>query len=123
MLKLKTKTEFQVPFERGVKSVIVRMITSNFSLIDINNIKVEGYYYFLDENNLVRKLSDFGENSFKQWSEIEQIENAMLGPLESNVSLKSNILQRLKELTFMQLQQESGENYGTTASDWEEDLD
>lgn len=126
MLKLKTKTEFQVPHERGMKSVIVRMIISHFSMIDINNIKLEGYYYFLDEEGNIVKLinSDFGQNAMKQWSDIEVLENADIVPVfESNKNLKSNLLQRLKELTMLQLQQEAGENYGTIASDWEEDTE
>lgn len=126
MLKLKTKTEFQVPHDRGVKSVIVRMIISHFSMIDINNIKLEGYYYFLDEQGNAVKLpnSDFGQNAMKQWSDIEALENAnIVSVFESTKNLKSNLLQRLKELTLIQLQQEAGENYGTIVSDWEEDIE
>lgn len=126
MLKLKTKTEFLVPDGRGTKSVIVRMITSHFSMVDINNVKVEGYYYYLDENNNSIKLpnSDFGQTSMKQWDDIEALENAGIVPVfTSDKNLKSNLLQRLKELTMLQLQQEAGENYGTVASDWEEDIE
>lgn len=128
MLKLKTKIEFLVPDGRGTKSVIVRMIVSHFSLIDINNIKLEGYYYFLDENNNPVKLpnSDFGQNSMKLWDDItalENMENSPLADFTTNRNLKSVLIQRLKEVTMLQLQREAGENYGTVASDWEEDLD
>lgn len=123
MLKLKTKTEFLIPDGRGTKSVIVRMITSHFSMVDINNIKVEGYYYYIDENQNIIKLSDFGQNSsMKQWNDIEELENnSLVPPLDSDRNLKANILQRLKELTMLQLEQEGLENYGIPFDEWEED--
>lgn len=128
MLKLKTKTEFLVPDGRSTKSVIVRMITSHFSMVDINNVKVEGYYYYLDEEGNPIKLpnSDFGQNSMKQWHDItslENMENSPLANLSSNRNLQTVLLQRLRELTMLQLHQESGENYGTVADDWEEDTE
>lgn len=124
MLKLRTKTAFNVPDGRGVKSVIVRMITSHFSMLDINNVKVEGYYYYLDENQNVVKLSDFGQNSMKLWDDITALENMEGSPLADFASarnLKSVIIQRLTELTFLQLMQEETANYGTVVSDWEVD--
>lgn len=130
MIKLKTKTPFLVPYGRGTKSVVVRMITSHFSLIDFNNIKVEGYFYYLsDENdiNSVVKLpnSDFGQNSMKRWEDIisiENMENSPLSDLISNRNLKTVLMQRLKEVTMIQLIQEGYENYGTQITDWEDDV-
>lgn len=128
MLKLKTKTEFLVPDGRGTKSVIIRMITSHFSTIDINNVKVEGHYFYLDEaGNTVKILnSDFGQNSLKLWDDItnlENMENSPLADFSSNRNLKTVLLQRLEELTMLQLMQEAGENWGTVASDWIKDND
>lgn len=123
MLKLRTKTVFSVPDCRSTRNVIVRMIVDRLSFIDINNVKTEGYYYFLEEDGTVVKLSDFGQNSFKQWSDIELLENNDIVPeFVSTTNLKANILQRLNELTMLQLHQEAGENYGTIASDWEIDI-
>lgn len=126
MLKLKTKTEFQVAEERGVKSVIIRMITSSISLLDINNVKVEGYYYYINENQEIVKLSDFGVNSLKLWDDItylENIEDSPLSDFSSNRNLKTVFLQRLQELTFLQLKIEETDNYSTLMTDWEIDND
>lgn len=121
MLKLKTKTEFQVIDGRSIKYVIIRMITSHISLLDINNVKVEGYYYYINEEGQVIKLSDFGANSLKLWDDITALENMPESPLldfSSNRNLKTVFMQRLKELTFLQLQIEEMDNYGTIASDF-----
>lgn len=118
MLKLRTKTEFQVPSSRGLKSVIIRMVIDGI-FMDKNNITPQGYYYYLDENNVVVKLDSLGNNSRKEWALIEQIEENMLLPFSDSVHLRANVLQRLKEFTNLQLMQESGENYNTVASDWE----
>lgn len=126
MLKLKTKTEFQVIDGRSIKYVIIRMITSHISLLDINNVKVEGYYYYINEDEQVIKLSDFGTNSLKLWDDITYLENIEDSPLEnfsSNRNLKTVFLQRLQELTFLQLNIEETDNYGTLMTDWEVDND
>lgn len=121
MLKLKTTREFNVPDGRGTKSVIIRMITSHISLMDINNVKVEGYYYYINEDEQIVKLSDFGISSLKMWDEITAIENMEESPLAdfvSNRNLKSVFFQRLQELTFLQLHAEENANYGTVCEDF-----
>jgi hypothetical protein len=101
--------------------VIVRFIIDKIE-IDVNNITAKGYYYYIDENGSIVMLSQLGASSQKQWEMVAQIETTFLGEFESANSLKSVILQRLKEFTNLQLTQENGENYGTIASDWEEDI-
>ena len=119
MLKLKTKTEFKVPTKRGLIFAKVLLIIDKIEL-DNNNIKPTGYYYYLGENNEVVKLDDI--KSLNLWDTILSVEENLLSPLNSSVSLKSNILQRLYEFTMLQLTTETGENYGTTPDDWEFDL-
>jgi hypothetical protein len=119
MLKLKTKTQFKVPTKRGVILSIVRLIIDKIELDD-NNINAIGYYYYIDENYEVVKLDNV--NSFNLWETILSVEQNLLNPLNSSLSLKANILQRLNEFTMLQLTTESGENYGTTPDDWEQDL-
>lgn len=119
MLKLRTKTNFTIPTKRGVIQGIVRLIIERIEL-DNNNIKPVGYYYCLDENNEVVKLDEI--NSLNQWETILSVEENLLNPLDSSFSLKANILQRLNEFTMLQLTTESGENYGTTPDDWENDI-
>jgi hypothetical protein len=116
MLKLRTKTEFDIPTKRGVINGIVYMIVDKIE-VDTNNISPKGYYYYLDENNQPVKLDDI--KGLKEWAIVEQVEQNMLSELTSTVSLQANLQQRLQEFTMLQLQQESGENYGTLASDWE----
>lgn len=119
MLKLKTKTEFSIPTKRGVIQGIVRLIIDKID-VDINNIIAKGYYYHMDENGLIQQLDMI--NTLQQWDNVAISENS-LNQLQSNISLKSNLLQRLNEFTFLQLQLENGENYGTVVSDWEIDLE
>ena len=108
-----------MPTKRGVISVIIRFIIERLE-VDINNITPIGYYYYIDENNLTVKLDNVGDPT--QWEIVESIEDNILEPLNSIVSLKSNVLQRLEEFTMMQLATESGDNYGTTPDDWEKDI-
>jgi hypothetical protein len=119
MLKLRTKTEFPIPLKRGVIQGIVRLIIERLE-IDINNIRAIGYYYYLDENNSVEKLDDI--KSFEQWETILVTEQNLLNPISSQISLEAVLKQRVIEFTMLQLTKESGENYGTTPDDWEEDI-
>jgi hypothetical protein len=119
MKKLRTKTEFSIPTKRGVVSGIVRFIIDKLE-IDINNVRAIGYYYFIDENNEVVKLDEV--STLNLWETVEAIETNLLNPLIDSVSLKANVLQRLGEFTMLQLTTESGENYGTTPDDWEDDI-
>jgi len=43
--------------------------------------------------------------------------------LTSNINIIANVLQRLEEFTDLQQEVEIGENYGTSPSDWEADID
>jgi len=122
MLKLRTKTEFQIPAPRAVKTAIVRLIIDGIFL-DKNNITPKGYYYYIDENGQIIKLDDLGSNAQKQWVIVEQVENNNLPALNNTQNLYANISQRLEEFVMLQLQQESGDNYGTNPSDWEIDTE
>lgn len=119
MLKLRTKIDFTIPTERGVTQGIVRLIIEKREE-DINNIIARGYYYYLDENQTIIKLSDI--STLIPWDTIEVIENNILNPLVSTVNLRACVLQRIEEFTMIKLTEESGENYGTTPDDWEKDV-
>ena len=117
MLKLRTKTEFTAPGDRVNVTTIIRLIIDG-CFIDDNNINPTGYYYYNDENGrLVQKKI----NAMKQWETVEPIEETMPA-LESNVHVRANFKQRLKEFTLMQIMIEATANFGTTDTDWEEDL-
>jgi hypothetical protein len=123
MIKLKTKTEFTIPTERGTKQSIVRLIVHNLQ-IDNNNIKANGYYYYIEIKGEVESvviLSRLGDNSMAQFSKLQYLEENMLPKLNSDSSLKANIMQRLEEITLLQIEQEAKENFGTVASDWEKE--
>ncbi|WP_035677920.1 hypothetical protein [Flavobacterium limnosediminis] len=117
MIRLRTKTKFTVPFERGVRSEFIHLIIERLD-IDALNITPIGYYYFIDENDQVQKLDDIKQNP-KLWEDIEFAELGTLPEMNSMVHLKQNIIQRLTEFTLFQLQMEDGTNYGTSYTDWE----
>jgi len=116
MLKLRTTTEFTVPTERGVTQSIIRMSIDGIEC-DINNIRVKGYYYRID-NDAIIVMSKIDKLILK--SDYEAIE-ANLAALESTTSLFANFNQRLTELTFILLQMEETTNYNTLSTDWEID--
>jgi hypothetical protein len=119
MIKLRTKTAFSIPTKRGIITGVVRFIIERLE-IDINNIRAIGYYYYIDENNVVVKLDEV--NTLNQWDTVAMVENNVLNPLNDGVNLKANLLQRLREFTMLQLTTESGENYGTKPEDWKADI-
>ena len=114
MLRLKTKTEKTVPNGRGTADVIVHLIIDNLN-INRNNVVGIGYYYFIDENGQIVKLSDIQTNT--EIVLFEQIENNFLPKLESTQNVFKNILQRLRETTLMNIAQENGESYGIKPED------
>lgn len=122
MLKLKTNKVFNVPSGRGTIETTVRLIVEKLDF-DKNNVKVNGYYYYLDINNQVVKLDGFGVNSLIQKETLDYLEENVLSQLGSSKSTFANIFQRIKELTLMQIEQEAPENYGTYAADWVDDLE
>ena len=122
MLKLKTNKTFNVPSGRGAIEVVVRLIVSGLTL-DKNNVKVEGYYYYLNNENQVVKLDSFGASSLIQRETLDYLEENVLSQFQSQKNTFSNLFQRIKELTLMQIEQEAPENYGTYAADWIDDVE
>ena len=121
MIQLRTNKEVTIPTERGTKQGIVHLIIDRIEL-DNNNIKAMGYYYHIEENGTIKKLSSFGNNSMVQWETLNYLEANLLQPFQSETHLKDNILQRLKEATLLQIDKEAYENYGTIAEDWVDDI-
>jgi len=122
MLKLKTNKTFNVPSGRGAIEVVVRLIVSGLTF-DKNNVKVEGYYYYLNNENQVVKLDSFGASSLIQRETLDYLEENVLSQFQSQKNTFSNLFQRIKELTLMQIEQEAPENYGTYAADWIDDVE
>lgn len=118
MLKLKTKTEFEFPTKRGTSTGIIHMIVEGL-IIDNNNVIPNGYYYYYDKDNNPIKLDNI--KHLELWDNVTLAEDE-IDPMPSTTSLKENLLFRLKQFTFLQLTTESGQNYNTIASDWEEEL-
>ena len=119
MLKLKTKTEFQVPYKRTTIPAIVRMVLDSI-YIDANNVTVKGYYYYIDADNNIIMLDTIEKMTLK--SDVVLAEDNLLPELVSHTHLFDNINQRLFELTMINLSQEGDLNYGTTVTDWETDI-
>lgn len=121
MLKLKTKTEFQVPSGRGTISVIIRLIVESV-FINKNYAKVEGYYYYNDENNSAIVLSRFGQSSMVLREDLTNLEQNLLTVLPSTKETFLNLDHRSKELTLLTIKSEYPINYNTTDTDWEDDI-
>lgn len=124
MLKLKTKTEFDVPNDRGFISVVVRIIVESVN-INKNHVKAEGYYYYYDNNNnlVIPPNGKFGASSMIPKETLTYLETNVLGNFNNPKDFYLAVHQRINEITMIQLSQESGQNYGTVASDWEIDND
>ena len=117
MITLRTTSQFQIPFGRTIRVETVYLTIERLEM-DINNVSPEGFYYFIDENGEVQKLDDIKRHP-KLWSNIEIAEEVLLSPMSSTVHLKENVIERLTQFVLIQLEQEEGLNYNTTASDWE----
>lgn len=120
MLKLKTKTEFTAPIDRGTVQTIIYFIIDGL-FIDKNNIVPKGYYYWYDEEGNIyqRHIKDI-----TLLSTVKQLEdNEVVPVLESTTNIYDNVIQRLKELVHLQMTTEEPNNFGTVASDFIEDND
>lgn len=118
MLKLKTKTEFEFPTKRGTKTGIIHMIIDGLNF-DKNNVIPSGYYYYFDEENNPIKLDNV--KHLELWENIS-LSEGQLDQMPSTTSLKENLLFRLEQFAFLQLESKNGQNYGTLSTDWEKEL-
>lgn len=121
MLKLRTKTKFNAPIERGNVNVIIRLIVDKLE-IDANNYVAKGYYYCYDDNGVFHKLHDGEIDTLMLRSDIALIQPS-LPLLGSDIDTVANTDQRLKEFVFYKLNLENGTNWGTTAADFEDDIE
>jgi hypothetical protein len=116
MITKQTKTPFPILDKRG-KPIVEFIIYLKVVELIINeaNITVNGFYYYKDEQEEIIVLDKFSE--FFTWDIISAIE-MILQPLDT-ISLMEALLQRMNEFTDLQIQSESGQNYGTLYTDWE----
>ena len=119
MIRKRTKTEFDVPTKRGAKKAIVRKIINALEFKK-NSVIAKGYYYYIDENKEVIKLDDINKSFPK--AHLESAEAGLLPDLVATENIYNSVYQRLMEFDAIIMQQESGENFGTTPSDWENDI-
>lgn len=119
MIKFKTKTEFPVPYKREIQQQIIRLIVNNITA-NLNGAVASGFYYYINSEGEEIMLDAF--NTTFPW-DLVAIAEQNLPPLESTQSLKSNIFQRVAEFALMQQMIESGANYGTQGTDWEQDVE
>lgn len=120
MLKLKTKTEFTAPTDRGTVQTTIRFIIDGL-FIDKNNITPKGYYYWYDEDG---KMYQRHIKDITLLETVKQLEdNSVVPLLKSNINIYDNVIQRLGELTHLQITAEEKKNFGTLANDWVEDND
>lgn len=117
MITLKTTTPFTILFNRVLRDEHIYLTIERLD-IDNNNVTPIGYYYFLDENNIVNKLVDVARKPVL-WEHIEPAEYTVLESLESSVHLKDNLLQRLIEFTLIQLEMEGLTNFNIPYTNWE----
>jgi len=118
MLKLKTKTEFTAPTDRGTVQTTIRFIIDGL-FIDQNNITPKGYYYWYDTEGKIYQRHIQDPTLLENVKLAE--DNNIVPLLNSNKNIYSNIIQRLGEFTQLQMSSEETKNFGTVASDWEID--
>ena len=119
MIRQKTKTEFDVPTKRGSVKAIVRKIISSLDF-QKSNVIVTGYYYYINKNEEVVKIDDIKKTFPK--AHLESAEAGLLPDLVATENIYDSIYQRLMEFDALTMQKESGENFGTIPSDWENDI-
>ena len=122
MLKLKTNKEFNVPKDRGTVNVIVRLIVENV-FFDKNNVKVNGYYYYLDAENKAIILDKFGTATLVLRENLNALEDNLLPELKSKKRTFDNLEQRIEELTRAQIDSEYPQNWGIKSLDLVYDID
>lgn len=116
MITLKTTTQFSVPFGRTCRTEFIYLTIERLE-IDNNNVTPIGYYYFIDELEMVQKLDDISRHPIL-WEDVNSLESSLLPSLGSNSNLKNNLIQRLTEFTMLKLESEEDTNYGTLAIDF-----
>lgn len=120
MVKFKTKTAKEIFDKRG-KSIgehVIRFIVNDIHASSAG-VTASGFYYY-EENDVQIVLDAFA--TILNWENVELVESSL--PVFSNSqNLKDAFVQRIREFSFLQQQAESGENYGTIATDWEIDQD
>lgn len=121
MVKLKTNVERPIRDVRGkiLGEYIIRLIVSNIT-IDINGGTASGIYYYKTAEGNEVALSNFATGF--SWEDLSMLET-VLQPFQTTASLRDAITQRIVELSFMQQEKESGENYETVYTDWVIDED
>ena len=121
MVKFKTKTDFPIYDKRGKElgRFIIRLIVNEI-VATANGARATGFYFYENENNEEITLDMFTTNF--DW-DLVAVAEINLPPLESTQSLKNNIFQRVAEFALMQQMIESGENYDTQGTDWEQDVE
>lgn len=116
MIQKQTKTSFPILDKRNkiIGNYIIHLKVEDIYFNE-SNVNVNGYYYYINDNESVVLLDRFNINL--SWEQIDNVELS-LQPLDTT-SLKNTLSQRIEEFTDIQLMLESGENYGTTYDDWE----
>lgn len=111
MITLKTKEIVTIPTKRGVTQGIVYLEIEALYLRK-EYIRIEGnYHYFNDEGQ--KEILD----KIDMYKSKELIDN-----IESQLQISSFydfVNGRINQFALLQIQVESGENYGTTENDWE----
>ncbi len=117
MIRKTTNKQFPVLDKRG-KSIGDYYISLKVEEVIFNEVNAvcKGFYYYVNENLETNVLDYF--NIIFNWNEVMWIEDNML-PDISSPNLKDALFNRILEFTNLQLQVESGENYGTLYTDWE----
>lgn len=117
MIKKRTKTQFPILDKRG-KSIGNFYISLKIEEVTFNEVNTlcKGFYYYVNENLETVILDSF--SILFNWRDITIIEDNMLPDINSP-NLKEVLTQRVLEFTDLQIQVESGDNYGTALEDWE----
>ena len=120
MYRLKTNAEFTAPTDRGTVQTVIRFIIDGL-FIDRNNVTPKGYYYWYDAEGKIYQRHIKDATLLETLKAAE--DNNVVPALQSSVNIYANVVQRLGELTHLQMLSEEGQNFGTVAADWIPDVD
>ena len=121
MLRLRTKTPFDVQKnDRGEKIQVIIRIQIDEVCFRGDKVIAVGYYYYIDDNGLIIRLSRISSVLLK--TDLENLEMYVLSPLGDGDSIYNFVIQRIDEVYEYVLTQEAYENYSTVVTDWEKDI-
>lgn len=115
MITLKTKRPYLVQVYRGFRQLPVHISVKSLQFTNTGVSFTGIYYVILEDLNGEKYVLDSFHDDIS-WGHIEPLERG-LSALDT-VSLRKNILSRLRDFTLLTLKFEGEKNFGISPDDW-----